>query len=85
MRIDSALYAGYTVPPYYDSLIAKLIIHDVDRAACVRRLERSLAEYVIDGISSSIPLLRRIFETDDVRAGTYDTGWLARFLAAREG
>ena len=67
VRIDSALYAGYTVPPYYDSLIAKLIVHDVDRAACIRRLERCLGECVIDGIPSSIPLLRAIFATDDVR------------------
>lgn len=83
VRVDSALYAGYTVPPYYDSLIAKLIVHDVDRDACIRRLERSLDEFVIDGIPSSIPLLRALFEEEDVRAGTFDTGWLGRFLAAR--
>ena len=59
VRMDSALYAGYTVPPYYDSLIAKLIVHDVDRATCIRRLERCLGEVVIDGIPSSVPLLRR--------------------------
>ena len=69
VRMDSALYAGYTVPPYYDSLIAKLIVHDVDRAACIRRLERCLEETVIDGIPSSVPLLRAIFATDDVRDG----------------
>jgi acetyl-CoA carboxylase biotin carboxylase subunit len=85
VRVDSALYAGYTVPPYYDSLIGKLIVHDVDRAACIRRLERSLAEYVIDGIPSSIPLLRAVFEEEDVRTGDIDTGWLGRFLAARAG
>jgi acetyl-CoA carboxylase, biotin carboxylase subunit len=83
VRTDSALYAGYTVPPHYDSLIAKLIVHDVDRAACIRRLERSLREFVIDGIPSSIPLLRAIFEEEDVRSGEVDTGWLGRFLAAR--
>jgi acetyl-CoA carboxylase, biotin carboxylase subunit len=83
VRTDSALYAGYTVPPHYDSLIAKLIVHDVDRAACIRRLERSLREFVIDGIPSSIPLLRAIFEEEDVRTGEVDTGWLGRFLAAR--
>jgi acetyl-CoA carboxylase, biotin carboxylase subunit len=85
VRTDSALYAGYTVPPHYDSLIAKLIVHDVDRAACIRRLERALREFVIDGIPSSIPLLRAIFEEDDVRSGDVDTGWLGRFLAARSG
>ncbi len=82
VRMDSALYAGYTVPPFYDSLIAKLIVHDVDRAAAIRRLERCMAETVIDGISSSVPLLRAIFATDDVREADFDTGWLGRFLAA---
>jgi acetyl-CoA carboxylase biotin carboxylase subunit len=81
VRMDSALYAGYTVPPYYDSLIAKLIVHDVDRPTCIRRLERCLEEVVIDGIPSSVPLLRAIFATDEVREGAFDTGWLGRFLA----
>ena len=81
VRMDSALYAGYTVPPYYDSLIAKLIVHDVDRRAAIRRLERCLEEVVIDGISSSVPLLRAILATDDVRESEFDTGWLGRFLA----
>jgi acetyl-CoA carboxylase biotin carboxylase subunit len=81
VRMDSALYAGYTVPPHYDSLIAKLIVHDVDREACIRRLDRCLAEVVIDGIPSSVPLLRAIFATDEVRQGEFDTGWLGRFLA----
>jgi acetyl-CoA carboxylase, biotin carboxylase subunit len=81
VRMDSALYAGYTVPPFYDSLIAKLIVHDVDRRAAIRRLERCLEEVVIDGIPSSVPLLRAIFATDDVREGDLDTGWLGRFLA----
>jgi acetyl-CoA carboxylase biotin carboxylase subunit len=81
VRMDSALYAGYTVPPFYDSLIAKLIVHDTDRDACIRRLERCLAETVIDGIPCSVPLLQAIFATDDVRRGTFDTSWLGRFLA----
>ncbi len=81
VRMDSALYAGYTVPPFYDSLIAKLIVHDVDRRAAIRRLERCLEEVVIDGISSSVPLLRAILATDDVRQSDFDTGWLGRFLA----
>ncbi|MFO1037490.1 MAG: acetyl-CoA carboxylase biotin carboxylase subunit [Geminicoccaceae bacterium] len=85
VRVDSAIYAGYTVPPFYDSLIAKLIVHDVDRAACIRRLERALAECVIDGIPSSIALLRAILDTDDMRDGAYDTGWLGRFLAGWSG
>ena len=81
VRMDSALYAGYTVPPYYDSLIAKLIVHDVDRRAAIRRLERCLEEVVIDGIPSTVPLLRAVFATDDVRNAEIDTGWLGRFLA----
>jgi acetyl-CoA carboxylase biotin carboxylase subunit len=81
VRMDSALYAGCTVPPFYDSLIAKLIVHDTDREACIRRLERCLAETVIDGIPSSVPLLQAIFATDDVRRGKFDTSWLGRFLA----
>ncbi|HET6468012.1 MAG TPA: acetyl-CoA carboxylase biotin carboxylase subunit [Geminicoccaceae bacterium] len=84
VRVDSALYAGYTVPPFYDSLIAKLIVHDVDRATCLRRLDRALDECVIDGIPSSVPLLRAILATEDLRAASYDTGWLGRFLADRE-
>jgi acetyl-CoA carboxylase biotin carboxylase subunit len=81
VRMDSALYAGCTVPPFYDSLIAKLIVHDTDREACIRRLERCLAETVIDGIPSSVPLLQAIFATEDVRRGRFDTSWLGRFLA----
>ena len=81
VRMDAAIYAGYTVPAYYDSLIAKLIVHDVDRAACLRRLARGLAECVIDGIPSSIPLLRAILATDAVQRGEIDTGWLGRFMA----
>jgi acetyl-CoA carboxylase, biotin carboxylase subunit len=81
VRVDSALYAGYSVPPNYDSLIAKLIVHDVDRDACLRRLDRGLAECVIDGISTTVPLLRAVLAADDVRATKYDTAWLGRFLS----
>ena len=56
MRVDSALYAGYRVPPYYDSLIAKLIVHGSNRNECLMRLRRALEEYVIDGIDTTIPL-----------------------------
>ena len=80
VRVDSALYASYTVPPYYDSLIAKLIVHDDDREACIRRLERSLAECVIDGISTTVPLVRALLAEDDIHTARFDTGWLGRFL-----
>ncbi|MCS6778598.1 MAG: acetyl-CoA carboxylase biotin carboxylase subunit [Geminicoccaceae bacterium] len=85
VRVDSALYAGYTVPPHYDSLIAKLIVHDVDRPTAIRRLERALAEYVIDGMATNLPLLRALFATDEVREGRYDTRWLGQFLQGWRG
>jgi acetyl-CoA carboxylase biotin carboxylase subunit len=85
VRIDSALYAGYTVPPHYDSLIAKLIVHDSDRAQAIRRLERAMAEYVIDGMATNLPLLRAIFATEEVRSGRYDTRWLGQFLQGWRG
>ncbi|HEX2527786.1 MAG TPA: acetyl-CoA carboxylase biotin carboxylase subunit [Geminicoccus sp.] len=81
VRMDSALYAGYTIPPYYDSLIAKLIVHDVDRPTCLRRLERALAECVIEGVDTNLPLLRAVLGTSAFKAGQYDTGWLGKFIA----
>lgn len=80
VRVDSALYAGYSVPSFYDSLIAKLIVHDTDRPAALRRLARSLDEYVIDGMPTTIPLLRTLLEEETVREGRIDTGWLGQFL-----
>ena len=76
MRVDSALYAGATVPPYYDSLIAKLIVHDHSRAACIARLRRALGEYVIVGLSTNIPLLQAIAEDPAFVAGDYHINWL---------
>ncbi|HFA60041.1 MAG TPA: acetyl-CoA carboxylase biotin carboxylase subunit, partial [Rhodospirillales bacterium] len=83
VRVDSALYAGYRVPPFYDSLIAKLVVHDVDRQQCLRRLARSLAEFVIDGMPSTLRLLREIVESEQMHGGDYDIGWLERFLEQR--
>ena len=80
VRIDSALYNGYSVPPHYDSLIGKLIVHDYNRDQCIDRIQRALAEFVIDGIPSSIPLLQQILDESEIRAGNYDTHWLTRFL-----
>jgi acetyl-CoA carboxylase biotin carboxylase subunit len=80
VRVDSALYAGARVPPYYDSLIAKLIVHDRSRAACLRRLNRALAEYVIAGLPTSIALLQAIGKDPAFVEGDYDIGWLASFL-----
>jgi acetyl-CoA carboxylase biotin carboxylase subunit len=80
VRVDSALYAGATVPPHYDSLIAKLIVHDHSRAACLTRLARALGEYVIVGLPSSIPLLRAIIADPTFASGDYHIAWLANFM-----
>jgi acetyl-CoA carboxylase biotin carboxylase subunit len=80
VRVDSALYAGARVPPYYDSLIAKLIVHDRSRAACLRRLRRALAEYVIAGLPTSIPLLQAVSKNPAFVEGDYHIDWLAGFL-----
>ena len=83
VRVDSALYAGYVVPPYYDSLIAKIIVHGNSRNECLLRLRRALDEYVIDGIETTIPLHRRLVANDDIINGNYDIHWLERFVALR--
>ena len=81
VRIDSALYQGCTVPPYYDSLVAKLIVHGDSRDECLARLSRALAEYAIGGIDTTIPLHQRIVEDVEFRAGRYDITWLERWLS----
>ncbi len=80
IRVDSGLYQGYTVPPYYDSLIAKLIIYGGDRAECLMRLRRALEEYVIGGIETTIPLHQRLGDNAEFQRGAYDIGWLERLL-----
>jgi acetyl-CoA carboxylase biotin carboxylase subunit len=80
VRVDSALYQGYMVPPHYDSLVAKLIVHGTGREACLMRLKRALEEFVIDGIATTIPLHQRLIEEPDIAAGAYDIAWLERFL-----
>ncbi len=84
VRVDSALYQGYEVPPFYDSLVAKLIVHGANREECVMRLRRALAEYVIGGIETTIPLHQRLVDDPLFRRGDYDIGWLERFLGQRE-
>jgi acetyl-CoA carboxylase biotin carboxylase subunit len=80
VRVDSALYAGAVVPPYYDSLIAKLIVHDHTREACLARLKRALGEYVIAGLPTNLTLLQAVVEHPAFASGAYHTGWLAEFL-----
>lgn len=82
VRVDSALYAGYTVPPYYDSLVAKLIVHAGSRQECLLRLQRALNEMVISGVETTIPLHQRLVENDDFKGGDYDIHWLEKLVAA---
>jgi acetyl-CoA carboxylase, biotin carboxylase subunit len=83
VRVDSALYAGYVVPPYYDSLIAKIIVHANSRNECLLRLRRALDEYVIDGIETTLPLHRRLVANNDFINGNYDIHWLERFVGLK--
>ncbi len=81
VRVDSALYAGYRVPPYYDSLIAKLIVQAPTRADAIARLRRAIEEFAIVGIKTTLPLHQRIVDTPAFQAGDYTTHWLERFVA----
>ena len=81
VRFDSAAYAGYDIPPYYDSLIGKLIVHGDDRAHCVARLKRALEETVVNGVNTTVPLFLEILEQDDFQTGNYNIHWLEKWLA----
>ncbi len=80
VRVDSAIYQGYKIPPYYDSLIGKLIVHGRNRDECLQRLRRSLNEFVIDGVKTTLPLFQRLIEEPDVLSGNYDIHWLENYL-----
>jgi acetyl-CoA carboxylase biotin carboxylase subunit len=80
VRLDSAAYAGYKIPPHYDSLIGKLIVHGRTRRECVMRLRRALAEMVIGGVETTLPLHRRLAEEKDVIDGDYNIHWLEKYL-----
>jgi len=81
VRIDSGVYQGYSIPPYYDSLIGKLIVHAHSRDEALRRLARALDEFVIDGIKTTIPLFRELVNDPDIISGNYDIHWLEKRLA----
>ncbi|MDP9139146.1 MAG: acetyl-CoA carboxylase biotin carboxylase subunit, partial [Pseudomonadota bacterium] len=81
VRIDSAIYAGYRIPPYYDSLIGKLIVFGKTRNECLMRLKRALGEYVVEGVETTIPLFQRLLQEPDITNGQYDIHWLEQFLA----
>ena len=83
VRMDSAVYSGYTIPPHYDSLIGKLIIHADDREACLMRLNRALGEFAIDGVETTIPLFEKLLPNKDFQAADYDIHWLEKFLGMK--
>jgi len=84
VRVDSALYHGYTVPPYYDSMIAKLIVHGTNRNECLLRLRRSLEEFVVGGVQTTLPLHQRLISQPDFINGDYDVHWLENFLNGKK-
>jgi acetyl-CoA carboxylase biotin carboxylase subunit len=81
VRIDSAVYQGYSIPPYYDSLVGKLIVHGKTRQECLMRLKRAIDEMVVDGIDTTLPLFRALLAEADIIDGNYHIHWLEQFLA----
>jgi acetyl-CoA carboxylase biotin carboxylase subunit len=81
VRVDSAVYQGYTIPPNYDSLIGKLIVHGRNRTEALMRLRRTLDEFIVDGVDTTLPLFRTLVRNADVQNGIYDIHWLEHFLA----
>ena len=84
IRIDSGVYAGYKIPPYYDSMIGKLIVHGRNRVECMMRLRRALDEFVVDGVKSTLPLFRDLVGNPDIANGDYNIHWLEKYLAAKD-
>ena len=83
VRMDSALYNGYSIPPYYDSLIGKLIVHGENRKEAIARLRRALGELIIDGIDTTVPLFEELLNEDDIVNGDYNIHWLEKWLDSR--
>ncbi len=81
VRVDSAVYQGYTIPPYYDSLVGKLIVQGRTRIETLMRLRRALDEFIVDGIDTTLPLFRALVRNADIQDGVYDIHWLENFLA----
>ena len=80
VRVDSGVYQGYKVPPYYDSLIGKLIVHGLTRKECLMRLRRALDEFVVDGVDTTLALFSELVDNEDVKNGEYDIHWLEKYL-----
>lgn len=85
VRMDSALYNGYSIPPYYDSLIGKLIVHGRDRTEALARLERALSELIVDGVDTTVPLFNQLLAEDDIHSGDYNIHWLEKWLEKTYG
>ena len=81
VRVDSAVYQGYSIPPNYDSLVGKLIVHGRNRTEAMMRLRRALDEFIVDGIDTTLPLFRTLVRNGDIQNGAYDIHWLEKFLA----
>ena len=81
VRVDSGLYAGYKVPPYYDSMIGKLIVYGMTRDGCIMRLRRALEEFVVEGMKTTIPLHQKLVRDPEFQAGDYTIKWLEQWLA----
>jgi acetyl-CoA carboxylase biotin carboxylase subunit len=84
VRVDSAIYQGYTIPPFYDSLVGKLIVWGLDREEAIHRSGRALREYRLEGIKTTIPLHLRLLEDDAFRSGGYHTGYLEELLGEKD-
>jgi len=84
VRFDSAIYQGYAIPPHYDSMVGKLIVHGRNREECIRRLRRAITETVIDGIKTTLPLHLWILEQPEFLSGDYTIQWLEKKLAERD-
>jgi len=85
VRVDSSAYQGYFIPPYYDSLVGKLIVHGRTRTEALMRLRRALDEFIIDGINTTLPLFRALVRNSDVQNGQFDIHWLEEFLKSDPG
>ena len=83
VRVDSSAYQGYVIPPYYDSLVGKLIVHGRTRTEALMRLRRALDEFIVDGINTTLPLFRALVRNADVQNGQYDIHWLEGFLKTK--
>ncbi len=85
VRMDSALYDGYSIPPYYDSLIGKLIVHGRDRKEAIARLDRALGELIVDGVDTTVPLFHALLQEPDIHTGSYNIHWLEKWLEGKFG